>query len=107
MNYKIITIAPFDKQAKKLAKKFNSFKNDLFLLVNILKENPKHGTPLGNECYKIRLVIASKNKGKSGVARLITHFTIADKTIILLAVYDKSEQDSITEKQILALLKYI
>jgi len=30
------------------------------------------GTPLGNDVYKIRLAIASKNKGKSGGARVIS-----------------------------------
>jgi mRNA-degrading endonuclease RelE of RelBE toxin-antitoxin system len=107
MSYKITTITPFDRQAKKLAKKFNSFTNDLLLLINILKENPTIGVPLGNGSYKIRMVITSKNKGKSGGARLITHFVVTEKTVVLLAVYDKSEQGSITEKQILGLLKYI
>jgi len=28
------------------------------------------GTPLGSDIYKIRLAVASKNKGKSGGARV-------------------------------------
>ncbi len=107
MSYKIITIPPFDRQAKRLNKKFASFKTDLLETLSHLKENPTAGTSLGNSCFKIRVVISSKQKGKSGGARLITHFIIKNKTIVLLAVYDKSEQDSITEKQILALLKHI
>jgi hypothetical protein len=29
-------------------------------------ENPTQGTPLGKDCYKIRMAISSKNKGKNG-----------------------------------------
>jgi hypothetical protein len=36
-------------------------------LVNKLMEEPKLGIPLGNDCYKIRMAITSKGKGKSVV----------------------------------------
>ncbi|MBW1619900.1 type II toxin-antitoxin system RelE/ParE family toxin, partial [Empedobacter falsenii] len=58
-------------------------------------------------CYKIRLAIKSKGKGKSGGARVITHLFIENETIYLLSLYDKSEQDSISDKEIKALLKLI
>ncbi len=35
-------------------------------------DNPTSGTSLGHNLYKIRLAIASKGKGKSGGARVIT-----------------------------------
>jgi mRNA-degrading endonuclease RelE of RelBE toxin-antitoxin system len=100
MNYSVITIRPFDRQAKRLLKKFPSLKSDLTELVLILKENPRHGTDLGNSCFKIRIAIASKGKGKSGGARIISHFYIHEETVILLSIYDKSEQADISEKQI-------
>jgi hypothetical protein len=56
---------------------------------------------IGNVCYKIRLSIAGKNKGKSGGARLITHLKIQHNTIILLSIYDKSEQSTITDEDLL------
>ena len=63
------------------------------------------GTPLGNDVYKIRLAIASKNRGKSGGARLITFVKIVDETIFLLSIYNKGDKDSISDKEIEDLLK--
>ncbi|CAN5873801.1 hypothetical protein BH11BAC7_BH11BAC7_16560 [soil metagenome] len=34
----------------------------------MLGEYPQVGTSIGNNCYKIRLAISSKGKGKSGDA---------------------------------------
>ena len=65
MSFSVITIRPFDKQAKRLVKKYPSLKAELKDLIESLRDNPDQGTPLGNNCYKIRLSIASKAKGKS------------------------------------------
>ncbi|MDX1919215.1 MAG: hypothetical protein SFU25_00605 [Candidatus Caenarcaniphilales bacterium] len=45
----------------------------MFMFFNDLEKVPNLGTFLGNNCYKIRLSIKSKSKGKSGGARVITH----------------------------------
>jgi mRNA-degrading endonuclease RelE of RelBE toxin-antitoxin system len=74
MNYKVKFIPKFQKELKRLAKKFPSLKTDFSLLLRSLQENPSQGTSLGNECYKIRMAISSKGKGKSGGARIITCF---------------------------------
>lgn len=106
-NYKIETIAPFRRVAKKLVKKYPSLKNEFVELKNKLKENPQLGTSLGNNCYKIRLAIASKGKGKSGGARVISHFYVREDTVFLLYIYDKSEMKTISENHIKELLEYI
>lgn len=107
MSYKVKTISPFERQAKRLIKKFPSLKNELAALGQTLKENPEQGTPLGHDCYKIRLSIASKAKGKSGGARVITHIAVTETTVYLLSIYDKSEQSDISDKELKALLKQI
>lgn len=107
MSYSIVTIAPFDKQLKRLAKKYPSLKNEVAQLGKLLTDTPTSGTPLGNSCYKVRLSIASKGKGKSGGARVITHIYIEGKLVYLLAIYDKSEQENISDAQILNLLNII
>jgi len=110
MNYKIKTIPSFDKDVKILSKKYKSFKADLTNLREILNDNPKSGVPIGNSCYKIRIKIASKNKGKSGGGRVITHLVLLNELqgiIYLLAVYDKSEQENISDNDIKDLLKEI
>jgi mRNA-degrading endonuclease RelE of RelBE toxin-antitoxin system len=107
MSYSIVTIPPFDKQLKRLVKKYPSLKKEVAQLGKFLTDTPATGTPLGNNCYKIRLAIASKGKGKSGGARVITHIYAEGKLVYLLAIYDKSEQENITDAQILNLLKEI
>ena len=104
MSYKIETIHTFDKQIKRLSKKHSSIKKDLLTLVNDLMANPQKGTPLGKNCFKIRLSISSKGKGKSGGARVITYVQIIDETIYLLSIYDKSEKDTLIEGEIDMLL---
>jgi|SRR6185437_1833460 len=105
MNYKIELSPNFKKEAKKLIKKYSSLKTELSELFIELERNPTLGTPPGNETYKIRLAIASKNKGKSGGARVISFAKIIDETVYLLAIYDKGDRNSISDKEIKALLK--
>lgn len=50
MTYKVYTIDYFDKQLKKLVKKYPSLKSEIIELINSLKENPNLGTPIGNSC---------------------------------------------------------
>lgn len=107
MSYSVITISPFDKRAKKLAAKYPSLKKELLTLINELQENPKAGTPIGNSCYKIRLAISSKGKGKSGGARVITNVYVLNKTVYLLSIYDKSEKENISDAELETLLAYI
>jgi len=107
MKYNVLTIPPFDRQLKRLAKKFPSLKAEYATLVEELEEKPEKGTSLGNHCFKIRLKIASKGRGKSGGARVITHIYIENKTVFLLAIYDKNEQTDISDKELKELLSEI
>lgn len=107
MSYNVKSIEVFEKQAKRLSKKYASLKNELLELVQELKENPEQGTLIGRNCYKIRLAIASKNKGKSGGARVITNFVVTDNDVYLLSIYDKSEKENLTDKELDELLKYV
>ncbi len=86
MSYKVLTIPPFDKKLKRLAKKYPSLKNEFAELLESLEQEPEQGTNLGNNCYKIRIAIASKGKGKSGGARVITNFVIAEETVFLISI---------------------
>ncbi|QMU66247.1 MAG: hypothetical protein GKR88_19525 [Flavobacteriaceae bacterium] len=107
MNYSVKTIPKFEKNLKKLAKKFPSLKMEYVQLIKALKENPEQGTTLGNNCYKIRLAIKSKGKGKSGGARVITNIVIADTTVYLLTIYDKSDKENLTDKELKELLELV
>lgn len=82
-------------------------KNDLLSLINELQEKPTSGIHLGGNFYKIRIAISSKGKGKSGGARVITYVKIIENTIYLTSIYDKSEKNSITDKEIEQLIREI
>jgi hypothetical protein len=107
MSYKVLTIPPFDKQPKRLVKKYPSLRIEISSLIQELKIEPDKGIPLGNNCYKIRLAIGSKGKGKSGGARVITYFAITDSSIFLLSIYDKSQQSDIEDRELLRLLNLV
>lgn len=100
MNYKVESTPHFFKEAKKLSKKYSSFKSDLSALGDSLATNPEQGISLGNNCYKIRMAIAAKGKGKSGGARAITCVVKVDTTVFLLTVYDKSAQETVSDAEI-------
>ncbi len=105
MSYKVELSANFKKEAKRLVKKYPSLKTELAGLFTKLENNPKLGTPLGNDIYKIRLAIASKNKGKSGGARVLSFVKILQTTVLLFSIYSKGEVDNLTDKQIQELIK--
>ena len=107
MSFNVKTISVFERQAKRLKKKFPSLKKELQKLISELKEEPTKGTFIGHNCQKIRLAITSKGKGKSGGARIITHLVFKDDTAYLLSIYDKSDIENLTDKEIQELIKLI
>lgn len=103
MNYAIVTTDYFNRRVRPLAKKYHSLPDDLEIFKKELLTNPTMGDDLGNNTRKVRMAIASKNKGKRGGARVITCNVLIDVVntkIYLLAIYDKGEQDSISKKEI-------
>jgi mRNA-degrading endonuclease RelE of RelBE toxin-antitoxin system len=105
MSFEIIPTPPFAKELKALAKKYKSIGDDLRKLIKELDENPKLGTYLGKDCYKIRMTISSKGKGKSGGARVITYVKVVHEKIYLLDIYDKSNSESISDKELMLLIR--
>lgn len=105
MSYKIELSSNFRKEAKKLIRKYPSLKKELANLFTELEENPTLGSPLGNNIYKIRLSIASKNKGKSGGARVMSFVKIINTTVLLFSIYSKGDRDTISDADIQNLLK--
>jgi hypothetical protein len=104
MSCNLVITPAFEKDAKPLLKKYKSLKNDLAELFASLEEEPMQGKPLGKNCYKVRMAITAKGKGKSGGARVITCVKITTDKIFLLTIYDKSEKDNISDKELNELL---
>ncbi len=64
MNFKIETIPRFEKDVKKLKKKFPKIKNDLVSLIKNLSSNPELGINLGENIFKVRVPNSSIPTGK-------------------------------------------
>lgn len=108
MSYRITTSSYFDVTAKRLAKKYPSFKQDLKIFRDELIKNPLQGTELSLGIRKIRMAIKSKGKGKSGGARIITYNFIAKEVegeIVLLLIYDKEEASSVKNNVLRQIIK--
>jgi hypothetical protein len=105
MSFNIYTTDFFDNELKKLAKKYPSLKYDYKVLVDSLKELPKQGQALGKDCYKIRMAITSKGKGKSGGSRVISCVKIVAGSVFLLSIYDKGDKENISDWELDNLLR--
>lgn len=108
MSFKIKNTSDFEKEAKRLSKKYASFKNDYANFLDSIKKNPIQGSELYPGIPKIRMQIKSKGKGKSGGARVIT-FNIMineqDGEVILLLLYDKEEASTVDVKTVREIIK--
>jgi hypothetical protein len=105
MKYNVTTIPNFEKQYKRLWKKYPSLFEDVNALIESLESNPLQGSSLGNGLYKVRLSVTSKAQGKSGGARVITCVKVTGSLIVLVAIYDKSEQETVSPKELKRELK--
>jgi hypothetical protein len=105
----------FKIAVKPLLKRHPLLAKDLLNLEAELKINPKLGTPLGHNIYKIRLKISSKGKGKSGGARIISLLESTliglvntqdeNVTVNLITIYDKADTATISDKELKDLIK--
>ena len=107
MNYSVLTTPNFDKEFKRLVKKYPSLKKEILQLAENLSLNPDIGTPLGSNVYKIRIAIASKGKGKRSGARVMTFLKVENETITLFSIYSKGEKNDISDNEINDLLNEI
>ena len=108
MNCNISVTPDFARELKRLAKRYPSMKDDYLKFLDELRRKPLMGTSLGRNLHKVRFSIASKGKGKSGGARVITYTVLVETVgadIVLVTIYDKSDQTSISDKELRQLIK--
>jgi len=84
MDFEIIVTENFKYEAKQLAKKYSSLKADIEKLIIALEK--------------------AKAKGKSGGSRVITCVKIIQQSVFLLSIYDKSEKETLVDKELDKLL---
>lgn len=100
----------FERRAKALAKKYRSFAADYTKFLDELERDPMGGIPLGSGIYKYRMVIASKGRGKSGGARVITYNVRREGDevcITLMSIYDKSEIENVSDAYLRQLIQQL
>ncbi len=101
-----IDVSPrFEKELKRLAKKYKKIADDLRLFKQELLQNPQIGVPLGNDCYKARLPNSSIPTGKSGGFRIIIFLKIEKECAVLLTIYSKTEKESISDDELKTVLR--
>jgi len=104
MNFKIETIPRFEKDVKKLKKKFPKIKNDLVSLIKSLSSNPELGINLGENIFKVRVPNSSIPTGKSGGFRVITYYK-EDAILYLVTMYSKTEYNDILTNKLRQIVK--
>ena len=101
----------FERRAIDMAKKYKSFVSDYAAFLDELEKNPFGGEPLGHHTYKNRMAIASKGKGKSGGARVITYNVQQpsedEVQITLMSIYDKGEISNVSDAYLRSLVKSV
>jgi len=97
------TIGLFDKQAKKLGKKYKNIKKDLAYFMSNFEAIDQQAILISKNLYKVRLVNTNKNKGKSSGYR-IYYYVKHEETIYLLTIYDKSEVTMIDESLLIEII---
>jgi hypothetical protein len=105
---KLITLDDFERELKRLSKKYRTLTQDVRELGVLLAKSASIGTDLGAGLHKIRLGTASKGGGKSGGFRVITYFveqTTEGDIVYLVTIFDKSEKANITKKELFKIIK--
>lgn len=107
-NISISVSDEFAREAKRLAKKYPSFKQDYLDFLESIKCNPLQGAEITKNVHKIRMTIKSKGKGKSGGARVITFNILTqelDGKVVFLLIYDKENASSVKVEVVKQLIR--
>ena len=62
---RIVPSPKFDREIKRLAKKYRSIPQDFRILLQLLQANPTMGEPLGKDCFKSVWLFLLKTKEKA------------------------------------------
>lgn len=94
----------FDKQAKKLGKKYKNLKSDLNTFTCDFNTIHQQSISIQKDLYKVRLANSNKNKGKSAGYR-IYYYVKLEETTYFLTIYDKSSVEMIDEALLIEIIE--
>lgn len=106
MKLKIIPTEAFKRDVKRLKKKNPRIAESLRVLDQAL-QNGDYGVSMGKGAYKKRVKNLDLHKGKSGGFRVIGYKDIGMEKFYLLTIYSKSDKETVSEKEVIELLKTI
>ena len=95
----------FTKAIKQLQKRFKNIETDCEEFVQSIQTTENLGINLGNGVFKVRIANSDKKSGKSSGYRLISYLKLIDNKLYLMYIYDKSDFETVSEKQIDDLIK--
>jgi hypothetical protein len=98
--FSVFESSAYQHSKKQLKKRFRLIDSDVNKFLHSLESVDDLGISLGDGIYKVRIANSDKNKGKSAGYRLITLLKIVDTEIYLIYLYDKSDLENITEKEL-------
>ncbi len=99
--FELIELPTYLKAVKKLKKRFRNISGDVDgFFKNDVSSVDDLGVKLHENIYKVRIKNSNKSTGKSGGYRLISYIEISNNKINLLYIYDKSDLDNISDKEL-------
>lgn len=114
VKYKIETTPEFEKEFRKLKKRFLHIDDDFEEFLDEIELKGDLGVPVtgvkmenghkGNKIFKKRMKNTSANQGKSGGLRVIEYLITSSNTVYLLDIYSKNVQEDIPKKKIIGLM---
>jgi mRNA-degrading endonuclease RelE of RelBE toxin-antitoxin system len=109
-NYTVKTTETFEKNIKRLSKKYRQIKKDLLPILNRLASGEFIGDSISgcdNILYKTRVASSDQKKGKRGGFRLIysVHDGSEDNEIILHTIYAKPSKSDISSDELKNIMK--
>ena len=93
----------FLRDLKKLEKHYPAVRRDIF---DALKDfAPESAIGIGMGVYKVRIASRDQGKGKSGGFRSYLYLKKSRDILVPLCIYSKSERESISEAEMIMLLR--
>lgn len=108
MNYEVVLCESFKKAVKALNKRYPHIKDDVKGVINTLQIKPDTGVVVkqGKGIRKIRVKNSDLRKGKSGSYRVLYYvMDQPNQVIYMIFIYEKSDKEDVSRKEIIELLK--
>ena len=106
MNYQYLTTEAFDRQTRKLSRKYRNIHLDITAFQKDFDAGRVRGMPipgLEGKVYKIRVKSTDMKRGKRGGFRII-YYLQEEELVVLLTIYAKVEREDIPVKEIQEIL---